>query len=269
MTEKRLKDRIILIKGGGEMASGVVLRLVRSGFRVCITEIPEPLAVRRGVSFCEAVFAGRKEIEGLVGKLVSGREEILRSWENGEAPVIIDPGCAIRKILSPDVVVDAILAKRNTGTALSDAPLVIGLGPGFRAGRDVHFVIETNRGHHLGRVIEEGEAEADTGVPGDIGGYTWERVLRAPVGGRFLGKKQIGDRIEEGEIVAEVEGVPLKASISGVLRGILHDGLPVVPNMKVADVDPRALRENCLTVSDKARAIAGGVLEAILIKYNH
>ncbi len=269
MTEKRLKDRIILIKGGGEMASGVVLRLVRSGFRVCITEIPEPLAVRRGVSFCEAVFAGRKEIEGLVGKLVSGREEILRSWENGEAPVIIDPGCAIRKILSPDVVVDAILAKRNTGTTLSDAPLVIGLGPGFRAGRDVHFVIETNRGHHLGRVIEEGEAETDTGIPGDIGGYTWERVLRAPVGGRFRGKKQIGDRIEEGEIVAEVEGVPLKASISGVLRGILHDGLPVVPNMKVADVDPRALRENCLTVSDKARAIAGGVLEAILIKYNH
>ncbi len=269
MTEKRLKDRIILIKGGGEMASGVVLRLVRSGFRVCITEIPEPLAVRRGVSFCEAVFAGRKEIEGLVGKLVSGREEILRSWENGEAPVIIDPGCAIRKILSPDVVVDAILAKRNTGTTLSDAPLVIGLGPGFHAGRDVHFVIETNRGHHLGRVIEEGEAETDTGIPGDIGGYTWERVLRAPVGGRFLGKKQIGDRIEEGEIVAEVEGVPLKASISGVLRGILHDGLPVVPNMKVADVDPRALRENCLTVSDKARAIAGGVLEAILIKYNH
>ena len=269
MTEKRLKDRIILIKGGGEMASGVVLRLVRSGFRVCITEIPEPLAVRRGVSFCEAVFAGRKEIEGLVGKLVSGREEILRSWENGEAPVIIDPGCAIRKILSPDVVVDAILAKRNTGTALSDAPLVIGLGPGFRAGRDVHFVIETNRGHHLGRVIEEGEAETDTGIPGDIGGYTWERVLRAPVGGRFRGKKQIGDRLEEGEIVAEVEGVPLKASISGVLRGILHDGLPVVPNMKVADVDPRALRENCLTVSDKARAIAGGVLEAILIKYNH
>jgi len=269
LTEKRLKDRIILIKGGGEMASGVVLRLVHSGFRVCITEIPEPLAVRRGVSFCEAVFAGRKEIEGLVGKLVSGREEIVRSWENGEAPVLIDPGCAIRKILSPDVVVDAILAKKNTGTTLIDAPLVIGLGPGFRAGRDVHFVIETNRGHHLGRVIEVGEAEPDTGIPGNIGGYTWERVLRAPVGGRFRGKKQIGDRIEEGEIVAEVEGVPLKASISGVLRGILRDGLVAIPNMKVADVDPRALRENCLTVSDKARAIAGGVLEAIMIKYNH
>ena len=264
-----MKDLIILIKGGGEMASGVALRLVRSGFRVCITEIPEPLAVRRGVSFCEAVFAGRKEIEGLAGKLVSGREEILHSWESGELPILIDPECAIRKILSPDVLVDAILAKKNTGTTLSDAPLVIGLGPGFCAGRDAHFVIETNRGHHLGRVIEESEAEPDTGIPGDIGGYTWERVLRAPVGGRFQGKKQIGDHIEEGEIVAEVAGVPLKAPISGVLRGILHDGLAAEPNMKVADVDPRALRENCLTVSDKARAIAGGVLEAILIKYNH
>ena len=184
-------------------------------------------------------------------------------------PVVIDPQCAIRKILSPDVLVDAILAKRNTGTAQGDAPLVIGLGPGFRAGRDVHFVIETNRGHHLGRVIEEGEAEPDTGIPGDISGYTWERVLRAPVGGRFLGKKRIGDRVAKGEVVAEVGGVPLEATISGVLRGILHDGLAAEPNMKVGDVDPRAARESYLTVSDKARAIAGGVLEAILMKYNH
>ncbi|PJC71836.1 MAG: molybdenum hydroxylase, partial [Syntrophobacterales bacterium CG_4_8_14_3_um_filter_58_8] len=181
------------------MASGVVLRLVRSGFRVCITEIPEPLAVRRGVSFCEAVFAGRTEVEGLVGRRVSGKEEIQRCWENGEAPVLIDPGCAIRKVLSPDVLIDAILAKRNTGTALSDAPLVIGLGPGFCAGRDVHVVIETNRGHRLGRVIEEGEAEPDTGIPGDVGGHTWERVLRAPAGGRFQGMKKIGDRVAKGE----------------------------------------------------------------------
>jgi xanthine dehydrogenase accessory factor len=268
LTEKRLQNLIILVKGGGEMASGVVQRLVRSGFRVCITEIPEPLAVRRGVSFCEAVFEGRTEVEGLVGKRVSGREKILRTWQNGEVPILIDPECTIRKVLSPDVLVDAILAKRNTGTAISDAPLVIGLGPGFRAGRDVHFVIETNRGHHLGRVIEEGEAEPDTGIPGDISGYTWERVLRAPVGGRFLGKKRIGDRIEKGEVVAEVEGVPLKATISGVLRGILHDGLTAESNMKVGDVDPRAARESCLTVSDKARAIAGGVLEAVMRKYN-
>lgn len=268
MTEKRLKDLIILIKGGGEMASGVAQRLVRSGFRVCITEIPEPLAVRREVSFCEAVFTGRTEVEGLVGRRVSGKEEVQRCWENREVPVVIDPACAIRKTLSPDVLVDAILAKRNTGTALSDAPLVIGLGPGFHAGMDVHFVIETNRGHHLGRVIEEGEAEPDTGIPGDIGGYTRERVLRAPVAGKFRGKKKIGDHIEKGEAVAEVDGVPLEAKISGVLRGILHDGLAAEPNMKVADVDPRAAREHCLTVSEKARAIAGGVLEAVMRKYN-
>jgi xanthine dehydrogenase accessory factor len=268
LAEKRLKDLIILVKGGGEMASGVVQRLARSGFRVCITEIPQPLAVRRGVSFCEAVFEGRKEIEGLVGKLVSGREEILRAWENGEVPILIDPGCAIRKVLSPDVLVDAILAKRNTGTARGDAPLVIGLGPGFRAGTDVDVVIETNRGHNLGKVLEEGEAEPDTGIPGDIGGHTRERVLRAPAGGRFRGKKQIGDRIEKGEVVAEVGGIPVETRISGVLRGILHDGLAVEPNMKVGDVDPRAVPGNCLTVSDKARAIAGGVLEAILVRYN-
>lgn len=268
MTEKRLKDLIILIKGGGEMASGIVLRLVRSGFRVCITEIPQPLAVRREVSFCEAVFEGRKEIEGLVGRRVSGKEEILRCWEEGEIPVVIDPDCATRKVLSPDVVVDAILAKRNTGTTLGDAPLVIGLGPGFYAGRDVHVVIETNRGHRLGRVLEEEEAEPNTGIPGEVGGHTWERVLRAPAGGRFHGMKKIGDRVAKGEVVAEVEGIPLVATISGVLRGILHDGLTVEPNMKVGDVDPRAAPGNCLTVSDKARAIAGGVLEAVMRKYN-
>jgi xanthine dehydrogenase accessory factor len=268
MTEKRLKELIVLIKGGGEMASGVAQRLVRSGFRVCITELPEPLAVRRGVSLCEAVFAGQTEVEGLVAKRVEGVEEVRRCWEMGEVPVMIDPPCAIRGILSPDVLVDAILAKKNTGTSIDDAPLVIGLGPGFYAGRDVHFVIETNRGHRLGRVIEEGEAEPDTGTPGDIGGYTWERVLRAPAGGRFLGKRRIGDRIAEGEVVAEIEGVPLQASIAGVLRGILHDGLTAKQGMKVADVDPRAERESCVTVSEKARAIGGAVLEAVMIRYN-
>jgi xanthine dehydrogenase accessory factor len=268
VTQKRLKDLIILIKGGGEMASGIALRLVRSGFRVCITELPEPLAVRRGVSFCEAVFAGRSEVEGLVGRRVTGKEEVQRCWKDGEVPVVIDTACAICKVLSPDVVVDAILAKRNTGTTLSEAPLVIGLGPGFRAGRDVHIVVETNRGHRLGRVIEEGGAEPDTGIPGNVGGYTWERVLRAPAGGRFRGKKQIGETVEKGEVVAEVDGVPLEAAISGVLRGILHDGLTAEPNMKVGDVDPRGTQEHCLTVSDKARAIGGAVLEAVMRKYN-
>ena len=268
MAERELRDLIILIKGGGEMASGVAQRLVRSGFRVCLTEIAEPLAVRRAVSFCEAVFAGRTEIEGLIGRRVTGIEEVRRSWEEGEVPIVVDPGCAIRTPLAPAVVVDAILAKRNTGTAPGDAPLVIGLGPGFYAGRDVHVVIETNRGHRLGRVIDEGEAEPDTGIPGDIGGYTEERVLRAPAGGTFRGMKRIGERIEKGEVVAEVGGVPLAAAISGVLRGILHDGLIADADMKVADVDPRGVREHCLTVSEKARAIGGAVLEAVMRKYN-
>jgi xanthine dehydrogenase accessory factor len=268
VTRKQLKDLIILIKGGGEMASGVVQRLVRSGFRVCVTEIPEPVAVRRAVSFCEAVFAGRTEVEGLVARRASGTEEVRHCWEEGEVPVVVDPSCAIRKCLSPDVLVDAILAKRNTGTALTDAPLVIGLGPGFRAGRDVNVVVETNRGHHLGRVIEEGEAEPDTGVPGDIGGYTWERVLRAPAGGMFRAKKRIGENVEKGEVVAEVGGVPLITSISGTIRGILHDGLTTELNMKVGDVDPRGVLDHCLTVSEKARAIGGAVLEAVMRKYN-
>ncbi len=268
MAEKELKDLIILIRGGGEMASGVAQRLVRSGFRVCLTEIAEPLAVRRAVSFCEAVFTGRTEVEGLAARRVSGIEEVRRCWEEGEVPVVVDPGCAIRKTLLPDVVVDAILAKRNTGTALADAPLVIGLGPGFCAGKDVHVVIETNRGHRLGRVIDAGEAEPDTGIPGEIRGYTEERVLRAPAGGRFRGIKNIGEHVEKGEVVAEVGGVPVEAAISGVLRGILHDGLIAAQDVKVADVDPRDVRAYCLTVSEKARAIGGAVLEAVMRKYN-
>jgi xanthine dehydrogenase accessory factor len=268
MTDKPLKDLIVLIKGGGEMGSGVVHRLARAGFRVCISEIPEPMAVRRAVSFCEAVFDEEKEVEGLIGRQVFGKEGVLRAWEDGEVPIVVDPKCYLRQILFPDVLVDAILAKRNTGTGIDDAPLVIALGPGFHAGRDAHYVIETNRGHHLGRVIEAGKAEPDTRTPGNIGGYTTERLLRSPACGRFRGKKHIGDRVEQGECVAEVGGVPLRATISGILRGILHDGLMTEPDMKMGDVDPRAAAEACWTISDKARAIAGGVLEAVMRKYN-
>jgi len=266
---QRLKDLIILVKGGGEMATGVAHRLTRCGFRVCLTEISQPLAVRRAVSFCEAVFEGQMGVEGLLARRVVGKEEIFRAWKEGKVPLIVDPECTIRQVLNPDVLVDAILAKRNTGTRITDAPLVIGLGPGFRAGDDVHWVIETNRGHRLGKVIEEGAAEPDTGIPGEISGYTWERVLKAPVGGKFKGKKQIGDRVERGEVVAEVEGVPLDSKVAGVLRGILRDGLRVQERMKVGDIDPRGIREYCFAISEKARAIGGGVLEAVLMKYNN
>lgn len=263
-----MKDLIILVKGGGEMATGVAHRLTRSGFRVCLTEIPRPLAVRRAVSFCEAVFDGQVKVEGLLAQRVAGKEEISRAWQEGKVPVVVDPECAILRVLNPDVLVDAILAKRNTGTRTTDAPLVIGLGPGFRAQEDAHFVIETNRGHRLGKVIEEGEAEPDTGIPGEISGYTWERVLKAPVNGKFEGKKRIGDRVEKGEVVAEVEGIPLDSKVAGVLRGILRDGVQVWEQMKVGDIDPRSVREYCFIISEKARAIGGGVLEAVLMRYN-
>lgn len=263
-----LQDLRILVRGGGEMASGVIHRLARSGFSVCVTEIAQPLAVRREVSFCEAVYDGEKTVEGLTARRAEEEREIFAAWKEGKVPVIVDPGAALREVLRPQVLVDAILAKRNAGTRRTDAPLVIALGPGFYAGRDVHVVIETNRGHGLGRIIAEGEAEENTGVPGEIGGYAQERVLRSPRPGTFRGKKKIGDRVQAGEAVAEVAGAAVEARISGVLRGILRDGVETEEGMKAGDIDPRGKREHCFTISDKARTISGGVLEAILMKFN-
>lgn len=263
-----LKELVVLVRGGGEMATGVVHRLVHAGLRVCITEVAHPMAVRREVAFCEAVCDGQKEVEGLAAQRVEIPSEIQGTWAQGRIPVIVDPECGIRRTLHPDVLVDAIIAKRNLGTRLDDAPLVIALGPGFVAGRDAHYVIETNRGHHLGRILGSGEAEPNTGRPGEIAGVSEERVLRAPVAGTFQGKKRIGDRVEAGEDVALVEETPLLSRIGGVLRGLLRDGLQVHQGMKVGDVDPRGVREYCFTISEKARAIGGGVLEAILRVYN-
>ncbi|HSR11945.1 MAG TPA: selenium-dependent molybdenum cofactor biosynthesis protein YqeB [Thermodesulfobacteriota bacterium] len=263
-----LKNLLIIIKGAGEMGTGVAHRLATCGFRVCLTEVPQPLAVRREVCFCEAVYEGEKRVEGVLARRAADIAEIRREWERGNAPVIVDPECSIRDSLRPHAIVDAILAKRNTGTVSGDAPLVVALGPGFSAGEDVHFVIETNRGHDLGRVIEKGQAEPDTGIPGSIAGLTWERVLRAPAAGKIRGAKRIGDAVAAEEVVAEVEGEPLRCKIPGVLRGLIHDGVTVHRGMKVGDVDPRGIRGHCFTISDKARAIAGGVLEAVLRKYN-
>ena len=263
-----MSDLIILIKGGGEQASGVAHRLVRSHFRVCLTEISHPQAVRRGVAFCEAVYEGEKEVEGVVAKFISSPDDIFQVWEEGKLPLLIDPEATVKDILKPDVLVDAILAKKNLGTKMSDAPLVIGLGPGFQAGRDVRMVIETNRGHNLGRVIRRGEAEANTGIPGAIAGVSAERVLHAPKAGRFSTNKNIGDHIQAGEVVALVDGAPVKVLVGGVIRGLLKDGGEVHKGMKLGDVDPRGIEGHCYTISDKARAIAGGVLEAILSHFN-
>ncbi|HWP47688.1 MAG TPA: selenium-dependent molybdenum cofactor biosynthesis protein YqeB [Candidatus Limnocylindrales bacterium] len=261
-------DLKILIRGGGEMATGVAHRLARAHFKVCITEIPQPLAVRREVSFSEAIYEGEKEVEGIIARYVDSLEKIFQEWEREAIPVLIDPVASIKADLKPDVLIDAILAKKNLGTHLSDAPLVIGLGPGFRAGEDVHMVVETNRGHHLGRLILKGCAEADTGVPGVIGGYTSERVLRAPGPGRTLHMRKIGDRVKAGETVLYVGQTPVKAQIPGVLRGLIREGIQVPQGIKVGDIDPRGILEHCYTISEKARAIAGGVLEGILMVFN-
>jgi len=203
-------------------------------------------------------------VEGIRARLVDGLEEARRALAEGVVPVLVDPQARMAMELQPQVVVDARMAKRNLGTRMDEAQVVIGLGPGFVAGRDVHAVVETLRGHYLGRVILEGEAAPNTGIPGPVGGESERRVLRAPTEGVFRALKRIGDMVAEGEVVARVDGEPVRSRLSGVLRGILHDGLTVRRGMKVGDVDPRGVRDYCFTISDKALAVGGGVLEAIL-----
>jgi xanthine dehydrogenase accessory factor len=267
--DKRIEELVILMRGAGEMASGVAHRLHQSHFKVCMLELPNPIAVRREVSFCEAIYDGEKRVEGVQAKFISGPEQIKPLWKKGKIPVLIDPnGKETRQVIKPDVLIDAIMAKKNLGTHINDAPLVIGLGPGFSAGKDVHVVIETNRGHHLGRVILNGSAELDTGIPGDIGGYTVARLLRTMKKGVFHAYKSIGDRVTKGTVVAVVDDFPVMAKISGVVRGLLREGVEVTKGMKVGDIDPRGKRDFCFTISEKARAIGGGVLEAILYWFN-
>ena len=251
-----------LIKGAGDLATGVALRLTRSGFAVVMTDVARPTAVRRTVAFAEAVYEGRAVVEGVEGINVDDPGAIEAVLRQGAIPVVVDPeGVALREV-RPSLLVDAIMAKRNLGTSISDAPAVVALGPGFRAGRDAHAVIETKRGHTLGRVITVGEALPDTGIPGQVGGHAEERLLRAPAAGVFRSDLQIGDRVAAGQIVGHVGDVPVCSRLDGVLRGLLHPGLDVTPGLKLGDVDPRAAREHCFTVSDKALAVAGGVLEA-------
>ncbi len=257
-------DNLVMIKGAGDLASGVAYRLVRCGFRVVMTELAQPTVVRRTVAFAQAVFDGHTVVEGVCGRLAGSASEALAVARAREVAVLIDPDGDAVAVLRPSIVVDAIVAKRNTGTRRDDAPVVIGLGPGFRAGVDVHAAIETNRGHRLGRVILNGEAEPDTGVPASVDGRGAERVLRAPAGGVFSGVRLIGDRVAAGEVLGYVADEPLLCPFDGCLRGLLQTGIGVHVGMKVGDVDPRATREHCFTVSDKALAIGGGVLEAAL-----
>ncbi len=259
----------ILIKGAGDLATGIAWRLVRCGFPVVMTEIARPTAVRRAVCFAQAVFDGSWTVEGVTAQRCDDPEEIPDLLADGIIPVLVDPAGAVWPHLAPAVVVDAIMAKRNLGTRLTDAGLVIALGPGFTAREDCHAVIETNRGHWLGRVIDEGGAEPDTRLPGAVPGVgeKMSRVLRSPGDGNHVSHVEIGQQVAAGQVIAGLigdSGAQITAPFSGVLRGMIHPSVPVTAGMKVGDLDPRSRREHCFTISDKSLAIAGGVLEAIL-----
>lgn len=254
----------VLIRGAGDIASGIALRLHRAGMQVVMTDLPAPTAIRRTVCFSQAILLGEMTVEDVTAHRADSVEEAESLLRRGLIPVLADPDCACRAQLRPDALVDAILAKRNLGTKIDDAPVVVGIGPGFTAGEDCHAVVETMRGHTLGRVIYQGSALLNTNIPGLIGGYAGERVLRAPDDGIFHTVLDIGAQVKSGDVAGQVNGKPMVCTIDGVLRGLLADGTPVFKGMKSGDVDPRCKPEYCTTASDKALAVGGGVLEAVL-----
>lgn len=261
----RNKDDIIIVRGGGDIASGAIQKLYRSGFKVLVLETETPSAIRRKVAFCEAVYEKEIEIEGIKARLVANDEDFQDCWDNDIVPVMIDSRGKVIERLKPLAVVDGILAKQNFGTKRSMAPITVALGPGFSAPEDVDIVIETMRGHNLGRIIEEGRASENTGVPGVIAGVGIERVIYSDYSGVITNIEKIGNVVEKGDVIAVVGNNEIYASISGVLRGIIRDGYKVKKGLKIADIDPRiSEKDNCFTISDKARNIGGAVLESIL-----
>lgn len=256
----------ILIRGAGDLATGIAAELIEEGHQILMTEVPVPLAVRRAVSFSRAVYEGTAVVEGIEAVLAedyAAAEEILAQKK---VAVMIDEEAKVRTEYQPDVLVDGIMAKRNLGTRKEDAPLVIGIGPGFTAGEDCHYVIETQRGAHLGEVIRNGQAIPNTGIPGNIAGYTIERLIKASADGVMEPVAKIGDVVEKGQIVARCSGVPVYAGLHGIIRGMLQEGVPVKKGLKIGDVDARIQKELCYTISDKARKIGRGVVEAIALE---
>lgn len=263
------RDDLIVVRGGGDLATGTIHRFWSAGLRVLVLEAEHPAAIRRQVSLCEAVYEGETTVEGLRAVRVESLEAAEAVWAENAVPVLVDPKGSCLKQARPAVLIDAIIAKKNLGTTREMAPLTIALGPGFVAGRDVDVVVETKRGHKLGRIIREGAAAPNSGVPGIIGGYGAERVIHAPEAGIFRNRHAIADLVTAGETIAVIEmpdgnTVPVTTQIDGILRGLLRDGYPVTRGFKVADVDPRRSElENCFLISDKARCIAGSVLELV------
>lgn len=264
-----MRDLTVLIKGAGEMATGIAQRLFMANItKIVMTEIQKPITVRRTVAFSECVYEGKAKVEGVTAELIDSVKDVEHAWRKKRIAILIDPKWKAVSALKPDVIVDAIMAKKNLGTKRGEAPLVIGVGPGFNAPGDVHVVVESNRGQDLGRVIRRGSAESHTGVPGPVMGYTKERVLRSPHAGtvRHLNKK-IGDRVRKGDAVAYVNKSPVEAPFDGILRGLIRE-IRVPAHEKIGDIDPRGKKEWCYTITEKARAIGGGVLEVIMHAYN-
>lgn len=262
-------ENLIVVRGGGDLATGTIYKLHQCGFPVVVLETEKPSAIRRNVAFSEAVYQGSQSVEGVTCVLAASAEQVEVCLREGKLPVLVDPAGRSIPVLKPLAVVDAILAKENLGTCREMAPITVGLGPGFTAGVDVDAVVETKRGHSLGKVLYSGAAIPNTGIPGMIGGYGKERVIHSPAAGILRNRSKITDTVSRGQVIALVETdsgeVPVTATIDGLLRGLLRDGYPVTQGFKIADIDPRTAEyDNCFTISDKARCIAGGVLEAVL-----
>lgn len=261
-----INDTLVVVRGAGDIATGTLHCLQSCGFKVVALETTKPTAIRRYVAFCEAVYDGQMTIDNMTARCVSSIEEIEACFKAHELPLVVDQKAELIKVLKPQVVVDAILAKKNFGTTIGMAPLVIGLGPGFTAKKDVDIVIETMRGHQLGKIITEGSAQPNTGIPGVIAGFGKERVIHAPAAGILTSVAKISDVVSKGQTIAYIGETPVASTLDGVLRGLIRDGFDVPKGMKIADIDPRITeQQNCFSISDKARTIAGSVLQAILM----
>jgi xanthine dehydrogenase accessory factor len=253
-------EKVAVVRGGGDLATGIIYRLWRTGFRVLCLEIQKPLVVRRTVSAASAIFDGSITVDGMPVQHINTPNDI---FLHEGVSIIVDPDALSLEMIKPFLLVDSIMAKRNLGTHMKMAPLVIGIGPGFVAKEDVHYVVETKRGHYLGRLIEEGTAIPDTGIPGVEMGYSIERLLRAPCDGYIDHKKDIGDHVEPGDLIGKLGREEIRATIPGMLRGLIHPSVYVKKGLKIGDIDPRNVREHCFSITDKALAISGGVLEAV------
>ena len=257
----------VVIRGGGDLATGVAEVLYQSGFKILILDIEKPSSIRRSVCFSEAIYDGIIQVENIICKKVENENDIEKCWNEKIIPIMVDEKGEIIKKIKPNVVVDSIIAKKNLGTTKDMAPITIALGDGFEAGKDVDIVVETMRGHNLGRVITSGRAMKNTGIPGEIKGVSKDRVIYSKANGRFSSVKKIGDTVQKDEIIGYVGDVEIRGKISGILRGIIREGYEVTENMKIGDIDPRIEeKSNCFTISDKARSLGGAVLRAIMFR---